>query len=229
MRRTKAKISDDRFTNGKIPFPLNVMCVLFGNEDTDRALDTITAAGIFRIMDEALNDKEKEIIYLRYKEMLPLEGVAEQIGVSRERIRQIEAKAMRKMRHPSFLNKNKVISYPEYISVVREKENAENKLEEVLRHVASSIDVLRDTREESILSAADKMIYLEKISLESMELSVRSYNALSNYGCRTLRDVLEIKSLEELKAIRNLGSKSAFEIITKVHQLGYKMAWEGLR
>ena len=65
---------------------------------------------------ESLSEKEAEVLRLRFGiedgEAKTLEDVGKMFGVTRERIRQIEAKALRKLRHPSrsqklidFLNK----------------------------------------------------------------------------------------------------------------------------
>ncbi len=54
---------------------------------------------------ESLTDREKEVLRLRFGfedgQIYTLEDVGRQFGVTRERIRQIEAKALRKLRHPS--------------------------------------------------------------------------------------------------------------------------------
>jgi len=52
---------------------------------------------------EVLNDREKDILLKRrlQEDPLTLEDLSGEYGVSRERIRQIEAKALRKLRHPS--------------------------------------------------------------------------------------------------------------------------------
>ncbi len=53
---------------------------------------------------EHLKPKEREVIRLRYgfdDEALTFDEIGERLDLSRERIRQIEAKAMRMLRHPS--------------------------------------------------------------------------------------------------------------------------------
>jgi RNA polymerase primary sigma factor len=53
----------------------------------------------------SLNDREKRVIQLRFGltdgHAHTLEEVGQEFGVTRERIRQIEAKTLSKLRHPS--------------------------------------------------------------------------------------------------------------------------------
>ena len=61
-------------------------------EDIERVLQTLT-------------DREAKVIRMRFglnsSRPMTLEEVGKKFGVTRERIRQIEAKALRKLRHPS--------------------------------------------------------------------------------------------------------------------------------
>ena len=56
-------------------------------------------------MLEALSEREREVLQYRFGledgRSYTLEEVGKRFGVTRERIRQIEAKALRKLRHPS--------------------------------------------------------------------------------------------------------------------------------
>jgi RNA polymerase primary sigma factor len=53
-----------------------------------------------------LTERERKIIVLRFGledgRFRTLEEVGREFGITRERIRQIEAKALRKLRHPSY-------------------------------------------------------------------------------------------------------------------------------
>jgi RNA polymerase primary sigma factor len=57
-----------------------------------------------RVMLEVLSDREREVLRLRYGLVdgrpRTLEEVGDEVGVTRERVRQIEARAIRKLRHP---------------------------------------------------------------------------------------------------------------------------------
>jgi len=58
----------------------------------------------------ALTPREREVLLLRngfYGKVLTLEEVGQRYGVTRERIRQIETKAIKKLRHPSRARKLK--------------------------------------------------------------------------------------------------------------------------
>ena len=78
----------------------------------DRSTMAPAEAASFRLLKEqvsevldTLTERERKVLQLRFGledgRSRTLEGVGMEFGVTRERIRQIEAKALRKLRHPS--------------------------------------------------------------------------------------------------------------------------------
>ena len=64
------------------------------SDQMDKIYDTLENLGIDTVGDDYLPELADDI-------MPPLEEVGQEFNVTRERIRQIEAKALRKLRHPS--------------------------------------------------------------------------------------------------------------------------------
>jgi RNA polymerase primary sigma factor len=55
-------------------------------------------------MDEVrktLTYKEQQLIGMRFDDDKSLEQIGKELGITKERVRHIEAKALRKMRHPN--------------------------------------------------------------------------------------------------------------------------------
>lgn len=118
--------------------------------------------------------------------------------VTRERARQIHAKSFRKLRHPGRLN---YLKYGVSGVIARQTESA---------------------REAALASLSKLDIKPEDITLEELELSVRSYNCLKRAGMNTLRDVAEM-TFDELCYVRNLGKKSVDEICAVLTKYGIKL------
>jgi len=70
----------------------------------EQASQELLKAHLSEVLD-TLNDREKKVLRLRFGledgRQRTLEEVGREFGVTRERIRQIEAKALRKLRHPT--------------------------------------------------------------------------------------------------------------------------------
>ena len=78
------------------------------DEVIENPVDYITRVVLREQLDEVLDtltDREENVLRLRFGlddgKMRTLEDVGKVFNVTRERIRQIEAKALRKLRHPS--------------------------------------------------------------------------------------------------------------------------------
>ena len=64
-----------------------------------------------------------------------------------------------------------------------------------------------------------------EMTIEELELSVRSFNCLKRAGISTVEDLTN-KTDAEMMKVRNLGKKSLEEVIAKLHSLGLDFAKE---
>jgi RNA polymerase primary sigma factor len=78
-------------------------------DESDKAPDERAYERMLReetrvIMDETLTDRERLVLQLRFGlgngHVYPLEKIGEKMGITRERVRQIESQALHKLRHP---------------------------------------------------------------------------------------------------------------------------------
>ena len=78
------------------------------NPDAEKPSDALEEAALREEIEEVLSSlspREEKVVRMRYgigvRDSLTLEEVGARMDVTRERIRQIEAKALRKLRHPA--------------------------------------------------------------------------------------------------------------------------------
>ena len=77
-------------------YPLNIVKELFKKD----VVDEINIVGLLNEIDK-LDERKAKILRFRYKDKKTLQECGEIIGLSRERIRQIQNKSFRLLRHPS--------------------------------------------------------------------------------------------------------------------------------
>ena len=158
-------------------------------------------------------DNEKLTLKLRFEEYQTLEAVGNQIGVTRERVRQIETKAIRKLLHPTrikiFLYGPDVIKAEEDIEILRAKlANEKNKLVEEM--ISIQKNGLSSTDAEKFKNSND---YILNIPIVKLNLSVRSTNCLvKELGYNAKVSDLLMLSPDDILKIRNIGRKSYKEI-----------------
>ena len=179
-----------------LPYPDNLLYDIFGGEwEFPRPADF---DGSLEYVLHTLTERERRVLDFRYKDGLIFEEIGKRFCVTRERIRQIHAKSLRKLRHPDRLN---YLKYGVSGVIARKVEKA---------------------REAALASLPKPDIPKSDITIEELELSVRSYNCLKRAGMNTLRNVSEM-TFDELCRVRNLGKKSVDEICAVLTKYGIRL------
>ena len=145
-----------------------------------------------------LDGRKKQIIEQRYIGLKSLQEIGESLGLTRERVRQIELSAMRDMRKIPLRN---------YILIGIEKERKETEE----RKKISGIE-LKNTLEKDIAN----------MPLDDLDLSVRAYNCIRRFTTvRTIGDLIKNRYemgedgfKEWLLTIQGLGERTAKHIVT---------------
>jgi len=221
-------------------YPQNIFRAIFGTpidpetyEEIGQMLGDRGALEIAMVLAN-LSDREAEVLRYRYQKNKTYEELTDVFGIGRERIRQIEAKALRRMRKPVVTRLLRMGANGWLKDLVESEANriAEERIpREVSKQISERLEWARERlmeREAEELEMAlngdpdPKVILAENITVDEMELSVRSYNCLRRAGYNTVADIIA-KTYDELKCIRNLGKKSLEEIINKVNELGFKI------
>lgn len=203
----------------------------YAPKDFDQAYDECVA--------EACTEEEQEVLCLRFQEALTLREIGEKIGKSCERVRQIESKAMRKLRYPS--RRLSLMYGKEYRDLMAEIKTAQAEYDKTrmarmqelkeeqkaaTRKLGEKLDQIHEKTE--FLVTADSSQFPDPVSeilVSNLGLSVRAMNALS---CPRFQDgrrgairhgmpigtvgQLSKLSHEELCSIRNLGKGTVKEI-----------------
>lgn len=221
------------------PWPYNLLDEIFQGQWSD-VLTQDQLDGLKKALT-ILTEREQQVIDAYYRRGLNLEEAGREQNVTRERLRQISAKAVRKLRHPA---RKKLILYGLEMSKemsevgrLRAELTAETyALTQWQAELDARAELLgyRERKQigtpefddEAGSSEQDQASHgLQNIWIDELQLSVRSYNCLRRACIDTVADILEL-SQEDMIHVRNLGRKSMEEIIRKMHSMGLKMSWE---
>lgn len=222
-------------------YPQNIFRAIFGeavdpetHEEIGQMLGDRGALEIAMVLSN-LSDREAEVLRYRYQKNKTYEDLTKVFGIGRERIRQIEAKALRRMRKPVVTRllrmgangwlKDLVESEAKRIA----EERIPKQVHQILTERLAWAEEKQNEKEAELLRLArdgemedPKVILAENITVEEMELSVRSYNCIKRAGMNTAADIIA-KTYEEMSEVRNLGRKSLEEIILKLKELGFEL------
>ena len=107
---------------------------------------------------------------------------------------------------------NGTIGAKEAVSLAAKILNEHLNLFVDLSDEAKNIDIMverEETKKEKVL----------EMTIEELEMSVRSFNCLKRAGIDTVEDLIN-RTEEDMIKVRNLGKKSLEEVIQKLHSLG---------
>lgn len=170
----------------------------------------------------SLSEKEEKALRLYFSnDTITLNDVAREFGVARDTARQTIVRAIRKLRHPS---RKRLILYGEKFAKLNvyatQLEDLKKKVEEYELFLMEHQETITKIYEEEMLNGTRNKIP-EDISVNDLDLSVRSYNCLKRAQCATLHDVIRLYEKGSLMDVRNLGKRSYEEIVSILKEYGY--------
>lgn len=194
-----------------------------------------------KIAAECLSKEEREVVRLKYEEMLSLEEVAAQMGITANKVRHILASTLRKLRNPYLrwqlclgADYAKALqelhtAQAEYDQAILKKEKELDRTihEKVQELQACTQELQAKTRELNEQPLEDALrCKLQKIQLEHLELSTRAYNVIRRYCAqnrlpRTAETVALLHG--KLDELQGLGTTSKRDIIMAMRQFGVDM------
>ena len=187
----------------KKTYPYNLLAQMFGPEGvtTDFSVTKQLISDLDQMLDQYLTEPEAYVLRLRYINELKLEDIANLREVTRERIRQIEAKALRRLRH---------VVYTQSLSLSKQISNKKNEI----KSLESQIQKVRENMDGIMPDPANKPI-------EELPLSVREFNGLKRSGINNVHDILEAINNIKIMGTRQLGPGSINNIINVLQKLDY--------
>ena len=197
----------------KRSYPYNLLGNIIGPEAlavnfviTNKLLDDMD-----QLLDDYVTSREALVLRLRFINGMSLQAIADIINVTHERVRQLEAKAIRRLRHVVYTQK--------LLQSSQIRENQE-KIEEQQRTIAaleSQIGYLR--------SQIEKEVGYEPLALtntiDMLELTNRAYNSLRMSGVQTVEELLKSILSDELHSLNGMGRNSINNILYRLHQMKY--------
>ncbi len=91
-------------------------------------------------------------------------------------------------------------------------------------HLSLFIDLSENAKQASVIvdTIKEEPVSKTDITIDELELSVRSYNCLKRAGINTVKELCK-KTPEDMMKVRNLGRKSLEEVLAKLKELGFSL------
>lgn len=198
----------------KKEYPENLLSQVFVNGLPTELPDDV-ALVLEYIIQKTLTEREGRVLDMRYKRYMTMAAIGDEYGLRAERIRQIEAKAVRKLRHPS-RSKYILMGMEGYINYSRD-----TAVDERLREYKKEIVTLeKKIAELTGTEYEEEQNELENAPLAELDLSVRTFNILYRAGYSTVKELLDADA-EKIVSLPNLGLKNFSDLIDVLSEKGF--------
>lgn len=206
-------------------WPYNLLEDIYYNTEHQYLREEVTPdqiKGLWHIL-QTLTPREQEMILKKYRDEMTLEEVANDYGLTRERIRQIIVKGLRKLRHPvriKYIKDGYLIASGELEKRVQDRYSREMAVleERYKNRLAELTEKLKHPEPEIEISLATP--------IENLDFSARVRHALSRQRIKTVGDLI-LLSHEELCRFRCLGVKSVAEIEERLESIKFRARMQG--
>lgn len=184
-------------------YPINILNAIFDQNILKTEIEIVPTIikDLEIIYNEYLTEREIYVIKMRFIKQLTLENVGKLLNVGQERIRQIEAIAIRKLRRGYITNS----------LVYKIDDDIENKKQE--------LNKLKDEIEKYNNKIQTRRIVTKPIHICELNFSIRTTNSLIRANIDTLEKLVKYTLNNEILKTRSLGKKSYFEILNKLQDM----------
>lgn len=194
-------------------YPANVLAAALGLDKDDPESNVMLTRFNLRPMYKLdfLTERERRVISYRFFDQMTLDEVAQVFGVTKERIRQVEAKALRKIRG----RRAKMIIYSK---------------DDVYDNVKKALDEIK-----AVINGGEVTLSTQSADICTLDLSVRAYNCLHRAGITTIQELIAFDKNQPKEhekghynrtwlGIRNMGRKTLEEVHDRVlERIGYEI------
>lgn len=195
-------------------WPYNLITDIF-QEDITWIVTEDQEAGIEYLLSR-MTPRTKEIVYRRYRDGNTLEDISKEFKITRERVRQILARAVRIMRSP--VRRRYIEDGLKGTEELNETERYISKRKAKLEQMKNQLDL-----EEKYLNIPEPSAYDQPVTdifLDECAMSVRLFNCLRRSRLDTVNKIVAAVNDESILRVRNLGRKTYEELLTWLKTIG---------
>lgn len=184
-------------------YPINILNAIFDQNILKTEIEIVPTIikDLELIYNEYLTEREIYVIKMRFIKQLTLETVGTLLNVGRERIRQIESIAIRKLRRGYITN-----------SLVY-------KIDDDIKNKKQELNKLKNEIEKYNNKIQTRRIVTKPIHICELNFSIRTTNSLIRANIDTLEKLVKYTLNNEILKTRSLGKKSYFEILNKLQDM----------